>query len=473
MNWIRISQILCVFGFLKEFRPGEPFVTDYLTSEFKNFTSKQVTEDIYPVGTYSYCASLILIFLLTDFLRYKPIIILCGVSGIITFSVLTFGKSLEAMQFLEFMYGLYLSTDVAYYTYIYAKVEKRHYQKVSSYTRSAFLFGRFFASTVSQLIISYHLMNYHQLNYLTLGGQVLATIWALFLPSVNQSVYFHRATPIKDLIPNSKDSSCENPITAFGAEVSCNLKGHQEYDTRPLIHKIKTAYYLLWKDFLKAYTSFHVLKWSLWWAAASCGYLQVLSYSQPVWQTAVKKDDMIYNGAVEALYSIIGAAVVFAIGKLRLNWDFLGETVLVVFTFIEAILLFVTAHNYNIWVLYTLYIIFGVIYHSMVTVASFEVAKKISEDSYGLVFGVNILVSLILQTILTYIVTSGRVFKLEIREQFVVYAWYFIVLTVLFTPAAIITIVKSYRRGTNVTVWAPKDDSSQSSSNQRIEEHCS
>ncbi|XP_015119877.1 thiamine transporter 2 [Diachasma alloeum] len=473
MDWIRISQILCMFGFLKEFRPGEPFITDYLTSEWKNFTSKQVTEDIYPIGTYSYCATLVLIFLLTDFLRYKPIIILCGVSGIVAFSALTFGNSLEVMQFLEVMYGLYLSTDVAYYTYIYAKVDRKHYQKVSSYTRSAFLFGRFFASTVSQLIISFRLMNYHQLNFLTIGGQVLATIWALFLPPVKQSVYFHRPAPIKGFIINSRDSNCEKAITGSGVEASCDSKGHQVYDTRPLILKIKTAYYLLWKDFLKAYTSFHVLKWSLWWAAASCGYLQVLSYSQPVWQTAVEKDDMIYNGAVEALYSIIGAAVVFAIGRLRLNWDFLGEAMLAVFTFIEAILLFVTAHNYNIWVLYTLYITFGVIYHTIVTVASFEVAKKISEDSYGLVFGINILVSLILQTILTYIVTSGRVFKLHIRQQFVVYAWYFIVLAVLFAPVAVVTIVKSYRRGANVTVWAPRDDSSESSSNQKIEEHCS
>ncbi|XP_011301083.1 thiamine transporter 2 [Fopius arisanus] len=470
MDWVRISQILCMFGFLKEFRPGEPFITDYLTSEWKNFTSEQVTEDIYPVGTYSYCATLVVIFLLTDFLRYKPIIILCGLSGIIAFCTLTFGKSLGAMQFLEFMYGFYLSTDVAYYTYIYAKVDKKHYEKVSSYTRSAFLFGRFFASTVSQLIISYQLMNYHQLNFLTIAGQVLATIWALFLPPVKQSVYFHRPMTITDGINNSSDSSSAKRTIDSGVESSVALKGHQ---AKPMVLKIKSAYYLLWKDFLKAYTSFHVLKWSLWWAAASCGYLQVLSYSQPVWQTAVKKDDKIYNGAVEALYSIIGAAAVFAVGRLRLNWEFLGEAVLVVFTFVEAFLLFVTAHNYNIWVLYTLYIIFGVIYHTIVTVASFEVAKKISEDSYGLVFGINILVSLIFQTILTYIVTSGRVFKLDIRQQFVVYAWYFVVLAIFFIPAAIITIIKSYRRGAMITAWAPTDNSSETSGNQKIEENSS
>ena len=42
MHWLKISIILSVFGFLKEFRPSEPFVTDYLTGPWKNFTEEQV-----------------------------------------------------------------------------------------------------------------------------------------------------------------------------------------------------------------------------------------------------------------------------------------------------------------------------------------------------------------------------------------------------------------------------------------------
>lgn len=42
MEWKTISLILCVFGFLKEFRPSEPFVTNYLTGHWKNLTEAQV-----------------------------------------------------------------------------------------------------------------------------------------------------------------------------------------------------------------------------------------------------------------------------------------------------------------------------------------------------------------------------------------------------------------------------------------------
>ena len=127
-------------------------------------------QDIYPVGTYSYLATLVLVFLLTDFVRYKPVIILCGLSGTITFLIMIFGSSVQALQALEFTYGLFLSTEVAYFTYIYAKVEKTHYQAVSSYTRSSYLIGRFLSGVVAQLTTTFGFLNYHQLNYLTVSG---------------------------------------------------------------------------------------------------------------------------------------------------------------------------------------------------------------------------------------------------------------------------------------------------------------
>lgn len=49
-----------------------------------------------------------------------------------------------------------------------------------------------------------------------------------------------------------------------------------------------------------------MIKWSAWWALATCGYLQIINYMQLLWQTAVGPDDMIYNGAVDFIYAIVG-----------------------------------------------------------------------------------------------------------------------------------------------------------------------
>lgn len=73
----------------------------------------------------------------------------------------------EAVVYGQFSYGTFMACEVAYYTYIYAKVERSKYQLVTGQTRSAILSGRFIGSAVAQLLISFELMNYHQLNYLS------------------------------------------------------------------------------------------------------------------------------------------------------------------------------------------------------------------------------------------------------------------------------------------------------------------
>lgn len=41
-HWIFATVMLCCYGFFKEFKPSEPFLTPYLTSDIKNFTKDQV-----------------------------------------------------------------------------------------------------------------------------------------------------------------------------------------------------------------------------------------------------------------------------------------------------------------------------------------------------------------------------------------------------------------------------------------------
>lgn len=40
--WIGATVVLCLYGFFKEFKPSEPFLTPYLTSPVKNFTKDEV-----------------------------------------------------------------------------------------------------------------------------------------------------------------------------------------------------------------------------------------------------------------------------------------------------------------------------------------------------------------------------------------------------------------------------------------------
>ena len=98
-NWKWITGLLCLYGFLKELRPSEPFLTEYLiNANGPNVTLAEAYYDVYPVWTYSYLAILILVFLLTDFLRYKPVIVLEGFAYVGTWCLLLWGKGVQAMQ---------------------------------------------------------------------------------------------------------------------------------------------------------------------------------------------------------------------------------------------------------------------------------------------------------------------------------------------------------------------------------------
>jgi len=139
-------------------------------------------------------------------------------------------------------------------------------------------------------------------------------------------MYFHRTSVSEeeqgqdtlDYHLQHSSNSQESPNVENGKTKQCFMVSGAQ-----VFRKIKNAYALLWKHFIQAYTNYRVAKWSVWWALATCGYLQVVNYIQLLWQTAVIPGDMIYNGAVDFVYAIVGKEDASAIfGKTRALFKF-------------------------------------------------------------------------------------------------------------------------------------------------------
>lgn len=96
------------------------------------------------------------------------------------FGAMIWTNSYEAMYLVQFSFGLFMACEVAYYTYIYAKVEKSKYQLVTGHTRSAILVGRFLGAALAQFLISFKLADYKDLVYLSFGCKYLRRICFLF-----------------------------------------------------------------------------------------------------------------------------------------------------------------------------------------------------------------------------------------------------------------------------------------------------
>ncbi|CAH0385477.1 unnamed protein product [Bemisia tabaci] len=410
----KLALWIGTFGFLKEFRPEDPYITQYLVGPVMNLSKEQVNEEVFPIATYVSTSQLILVFLLTDWLLYKPVVLVNALSGVISQAILIWGRGLKWMQVMEIFYGTMIACEVAYYTYIYAKVEKQHFQLVTSFMRAACLCGRFLSSISAQIFLLTGIMTIATLNHLTFGGMMCAFLWALTLPPVKHSLYFHRQKSApKDVAVDLELDRSEEPRTLEG----------------DVVESSKSAFEHLWFDFKFAYRNPYVLKWSLWWSLATCGYNQVTSYNQLLWEE-VQSDGAYFNGAVEAVYTIISAGASVSIGYLVLDWSEWGELLLGICTLLEGFFLIGSSFATSILPCYFAYVAFGMLYHVMMTISNSEVAKHIRPDSYALIFGVNQYIALCLQSLLTYVVADKL--ALNSRPQFIVYGSYFIILGFIF-----------------------------------------
>ena len=216
-------------------------------------TPDEVYQDVYPVWTYSYLCVLVLVFLFTDLLKYKVVIVLEGFAYILTWVLLTWARGLFAMQMMQVAYGVATSTEVAYFTYIYARVPGEQYQKVTSFTRAALLFGRFLSGVLSQVLVGFGLTEVLELNYISLAMVSMATLVSFLLPSVTNTIYFHRDT---SGVSDVQGSECDSIST---------------------LEKCRRALLLVKRDFVNSFSNLYILKWSLWWALATCGNFQVIT----------------------------------------------------------------------------------------------------------------------------------------------------------------------------------------------------
>ncbi|SPP82099.1 thiamine transporter 1 [Drosophila guanche] len=414
--WLKISLLLCTFGFLRELRPSEPYVTEYLAGDYGNLTTEQVYQNVYPFGTYSVLAQLVIVFLITDLVRYKPVIVLSAVAGIVLFAMQIWCDTLGMLQVAQLFYGFFTAAEVAYYTYIYAKVDKERYQIVTGHTRAAILSGKFLGGLVAQVLVSTDTMNYGELYYISLTTQIISLGVSLVLPSVPRSLYFY-----------ATDASPSSSPTPAGEEIAPQFS-------------MKNATRLLCYHLVSSYSNPIVLQWSVWWSLATCGQIQVISYIQFLWKEVAPQHQSSYNGGVEAVATLLGAVGAIAAGMLNSNKRrscyMLCNSICA--AVLGALLLY-ASQTKVIWVAYVNYVIFCAIFFFIITVAGAIVAENLVEDSFGLVFGINTLVGLLLQTILTIVVVEpGTGFGLGLRDQYLVNGGYFVCLGAIYGLGIII-----------------------------------
>lgn len=216
------------------------------------------------------------------------------------------------------------SADIAYLTYMYANVDRKHYKQVTSYTHSAMHTGKFLAGLVGQLLLSYHVLDLDRLNYLSFVGVIMFFLTAFFLPEVQRSIYFHpranstvsgishfgavRSTGVTfNGVINGRNNSTTSTNTAEAmAKKKRSQSIYQRATEYPFKTQLRRALRASWRDFKIAYFNRYVLRWSLWWSIAFAVYLQIGMYAESLWKEIEDEThEHNFNGAIDASHALL------------------------------------------------------------------------------------------------------------------------------------------------------------------------
>ncbi|XP_018546097.1 reduced folate transporter [Lates calcarifer] len=441
-KWKWAVIFLCFYGFMASIKPGEPFITPYLLSQDKNFTREQVTNEITPVLTYSYMAVLVPAFLLTDLLRYKPVLIIQGISQVVIWLILLLGTTLIEMQFMEFFYGITMACRVAYSSYIFSLVSPVLYQRVAGYSRSSVLLGVFTSSVLGQICMSSS-VSFYTLNAISLGFVSFGLLLAMCLPWPKRSLFF-----------NQMRNQEQKELAASGATKSeLDKMKPRESESSSAAPASSVS---RWKDSLFVQMLLEVRNvvkrpnlrlWSLWWVFNSTGYYLVLFYVHILWNKVypATENKNIYNGGVEAASTLLSALTSFIAGFVKIRWNIWSELVIGIITAVQAGLLILMGTTDQIWVCYLAYVLFRGFYQFLVPIATFQIASSLTRELCALVFGINTFLGTILKSIINLIFSDKRGLALDVHSQFLVYFIYFVILTVVYLVCAAVVIIRHYR----------------------------
>ncbi|CAL8290111.1 unnamed protein product [Lota lota] len=448
-SWKWSVIYLCIYGFMTSIKPGEPFITPYLLSTEKNFTREQVTNEINPLLSYSYMVVLVPVLLLTDFLRYKPVLVVQGLSQVAIWLLLLLGTSLFHMQLMEFFYGVTMAARVAYSSYIFSLVTPSLYQRVASYSRSSVLMGVFFSSVLGQLCMSLGNVTYATLSSISLGFVSLGLLLSLCLPWPKRSMFFNRTHQrqqqlLRELAAGEGDATKAERDPMNPSEGQPPTSPAQPPWFWCTLSWRRSVFVQMLGEVRGVVKIPNLRLWCLWWVFNSTGYYLVLFYVHILWNK-VTENKHVYNGGVEAVSVLLGAITSFLAGFVKIRWNLWSELLIGVITALQAVLLLFMFSTDNIWVCYVAYILFRGFYQFLVPIAIFQIASSLNKELCALVFGINTFLGTIVKTIITLIVADKRCLGLDVHAQFFVYFFYFALLTVIYFVCAAVVITRHYR----------------------------
>ena len=150
---LRVVAPLLIFNFLINFKPSEPFLTQYLKN-VKRLTDHELATQVWPWSTFGAFALLLPFGLLAEIFGCRPIIFL-GVLGRETTRVLLiFGQGIPTMQAMQFTYSAGVAAQTIFFAYVFMVSQPAQYAQLTSYVLASYHAGNVVAALVGELCVT-------------------------------------------------------------------------------------------------------------------------------------------------------------------------------------------------------------------------------------------------------------------------------------------------------------------------------
>jgi len=150
----QIIALQAVYGVLAGFKPAEPYVVPYMLSECA-ITEDELYTYVFPAGSYSFLAFLVLLMVLSAFISYKWLLYVGWCGYMVCYYTLVWGKGVVTMVINQTAYGLVMASETIYYSSFYFFVDPAIFNKVSAISRISMLAAHLVADGMGQLLVSF------------------------------------------------------------------------------------------------------------------------------------------------------------------------------------------------------------------------------------------------------------------------------------------------------------------------------
>jgi len=293
--------MLCLFAFLSQFQPSEPFLVDFLVGD-KGLPNREVYTSIFDLFVYARLPFIALIGFLSElpFATSRGMLVVGAMCSVTTVLLTRFGNGLESQQAAQFTVAFAFASRMAIPALIFSRTPAAQCQERVFALKAIMLLSNCCSAALGELLRDETGMPLASLFDISTIAQVLALVCVMLIPaSPNGSGEAAPQATEGPEVADPEDAQSAKLNWGCSTEILCRLQQLQE----PLCD--------LWSSVR--------LRSVMWWTTWALAMNPVHGLMMMYWQSLVRAKNFTsdHNGSMMAVMYFVASILIFVSGRSK------------------------------------------------------------------------------------------------------------------------------------------------------------